>query len=98
MSTQINQGSLSAYRRTKSRTCRLGKFTEDIEHYDPQMGHKPGRLQTVPDALSRIPGQHEAEPEHTNWFIEMREGKDDTECNTECDGEESATDELEPKI
>jgi hypothetical protein len=58
-------------------TRRLGKFMEEIEHYDPQIGYRPGRLQTVPDALSRIPGQREeGNPASMDRFMEIGEGED----------------------
>jgi transposase InsO family protein len=58
---------------------------EEIEHYDPQIGYRPGRLQTVPDALSRIPGQREeGDPASTDRFMEIEEGEgehDDADDN-----------------
>jgi len=48
----------------------------EIEHYDPQIGYRPGRLQTVPDALSRMPGQHEeGELASAERFMELGEGE-----------------------
>jgi hypothetical protein len=48
----------------------------EIEHYDPQIGYRPGRLQTVLDALSRMPGQHEkGEPASAEGFMELGEGE-----------------------
>jgi hypothetical protein len=47
-------------------TKRLGKFMNEIEHYDPKIECRPGRLQVVPDALSRIPGaRDEGDPADT---------------------------------
>ena len=61
-------------------TRRLGKFMEEIEHYDPQIGYRPSRLQTVPDALSRIPGQREeGEPASAGRFMELGEGEGEDE-------------------
>src|SRR5256885_1806953 len=63
-------------------TRRLGKFMEEIEHYDPQIGYRPGRLQTVPDALSRISGQCETgDPASTDRFFEMEEGEEASDNN-----------------
>src|ERR1700738_4863013 len=59
---------------------------EEIEHYDPQIGYGPGRLQTVPDALSRIPGQREeGDPASTDRFMEIEEGEGDIDIDD--DGE-----------
>jgi hypothetical protein len=79
-------------------TRRLGKFMEEIEHYDPQIGYRPGRLQTVPDALSRIPGQREeGEPASAERFMELGEGEGEEEGdeNREHDDvDERARDEI----
>jgi transposase InsO family protein len=75
---RTDHSSLSVYRQKRPMTRRLGKFMEEIEHYDPQIGYRPGRLQTVPDALSRIPGQREeGEPASTDRFLEIGEGEGD---------------------
>src|SRR5437764_4381990 len=77
-----DHASLSVYRQKKPMTRRLGKFMEEIEHYDPQIGYRPGRLQTVPDALSRISGQRETgDPASTDRFFEMEEGEDASDNN-----------------
>jgi len=77
---RTDHASLSVYRQKKPMTRRLGKFMEEIEHYDPQIGYRPGRLQTVPDALSRIPGQREeGEPASAERFLELGEGEGDGE-------------------
>jgi hypothetical protein len=53
-------------------TKRLGKFMNEIEHYDPMIEYRPGRLQVVPDALSRIPGAREdGDPADTDRFTLM---------------------------
>ena len=36
--------------------------TSNIEHYDPVITYRPGKLQTVPDALSRRPGVNLEDP------------------------------------
>src|SRR5579859_323246 len=71
-------------------TRRLGKFMEEIEHYDPQFGYRPGRLQTVPDSLSRISGQREdGEPASTSTdkLLEIGEGEGDSENDDDDDGD-----------
>jgi len=79
---RTDHASLSVYRQKKPMTRRLGKFMEEIEHYDPQIGYRPGRLQTVPDALSRISGQRETgDPASTDRFFEMEEGEDASDNN-----------------
>jgi hypothetical protein len=55
---------------------------EEIEHYDPQIGYRPGCLQIVPDALSRMPGQHEeGEPASAERLMELGEGEGEDEGN-----------------
>src|SRR5579859_2949284 len=74
-----DHASLSVYHQKKPMTRRLGKFMEEIEHYDPQIGYRPGRLQTVSDSLSRISGlREEGEPVSTDSdrFLEIGEGED----------------------
>ena len=74
---RTDHASLSVYRQKRPMTRRLGKFMEEIEHYDPQIGYRPGRLQTVPDALSRIPGQREeGDPASVDRFMEIEEGEE----------------------
>src|SRR3981189_2591694 len=59
---------------------------EKIEHYDPQIGYRPGRLQTVPDALSRIPGQkEEGDPASTDRFMEIGEGEGDIDIDIDIE-------------
>ena len=49
----------------------------DIEHYDLKFIYRPGHLQTVPDALSRMPGlSEEGDPADTSLFqTELSETK-----------------------
>src|SRR5579859_4422875 len=79
---RTDHASLSVYRQKKPMTRRLGKFMEEIEHYDPQIGYRPGRLQTVPDSLSRISSQLEdGEPASTSSdrLLEIGEGESDSD-------------------
>src|SRR6202035_3832910 len=79
---RTDHASLDVYRQKRPMTRRLGKFMEEIEHYDPQIGYRPGRLQTVPDALSRIPGQREeGDPASTDRFMEIEEGEGDIDID-----------------
>src|SRR5205085_11155939 len=79
---RTDHASLSVYRQKKPMTRRLGKFMEEIEHYDPQIGYRPGRLQTVPNTLSHISGQRETgDPASTDRFFEMEEGEDASDNN-----------------
>ena len=48
--------SLRTYRTKNPMTRRLTRFMNDIEHFDPTFIYRPGHLQKVPDALSRMPG------------------------------------------
>ena len=50
-------------------TKRLARFMDEVEHYDPTIVCRPGKLQVVPDALSRMAGQSEGEPADTDRFI-----------------------------
>src|SRR5579859_1417067 len=53
-------------------TKQLGKFMNEIEHYDSMIEYHPGCLQVVPDALSHIPGAREdGDPADTNHFTLM---------------------------
>src|SRR5579859_4055106 len=64
--------SLRVYRTKRPMTKRLGKFMNEIEHYDPMIEYRPGRLQVVPDALSHIPGAREdGDPADTDRFTLM---------------------------
>jgi transposase InsO family protein len=83
---RTDHASLSVYRQKRPMTRRLGKFMEEIEHYDPQIGYRPGRLQTVPDALSRIPGQkEEGDPASTDRFMKIGEGEGDIDIDIDID-------------
>jgi len=90
--------SLSVYRQKNPMTRRLGKFMEEIKYYDPQIGYRPGRLQTVPDALSRIPGQREeGEPASAERFMELGEGEgNEGDDRAHDDVDERARDEDTP--
>jgi len=71
--------SLSTFR-SKTRTRRMERFISEIEHYDPKITYRPGPLQTVPDALSRIPGQREeGEPASADRFLEIEDEEDEVE-------------------
>ena len=50
-------------------TKRLTRFIDEVEHYDPTIVYRPGKLQVVPDALSRMAGQSEGEPADTHRFM-----------------------------
>lgn len=66
--------SLETYRTKKHLTPRLVRFMQDIEHYNPLFTYRRGLLQTVPDALSRIPGlQEEGEPADTERFYYIQD-------------------------
>lgn len=76
--------------RSKAPTRRLGRFIGEIEHYDPTITYRPGRLQTVPDALSRIPGQREeGEPASTERFAAVDGSEEEVVAR---DGEERGGD------
>ena len=68
--------SLSTFR-SKTRTRRMERFIGEIEHYDPKITYRPGALQTVPDALFRIPGQREeGELASADRFLKIEEEED----------------------
>ena len=68
--------SLQRYRTKNPITKRLARFMYDIEHYDPKFIYRPGHLQKVPDALSRMPGLTEqGDPADTNHLFELSEAK-----------------------
>jgi len=50
-------------------TKRLARFMDEVEHYDPTIVYRPGKLQVVSNALSRMAGQSEGEPADTDRFI-----------------------------
>jgi RNase H-like domain found in reverse transcriptase len=67
---------------------RLTQCINEIEHYDPALSYRPGKLQVVPDGLSRRPGnREEGEPADIDRFVEVEEvaEKDDDDA----EGEES---------
>ena len=54
---------------------------EESKHYDPQIGYRLGRLQTVLDSIS---GQlEEGEPESTDRFLEIGDGEDENDNNND---------------
>jgi len=63
---------LKLFRSKQLTTKRLTRFIGEIEHYDPLFTYRPGKLQTVPDALSRKPGvKEEGLPADTDRFMEI---------------------------
>src|SRR5438552_3477298 len=70
--------SLRTYRTKNPMTKRLVRFMNDIKHFDPTFVYRPGHLQKVPDALSRMPGLREegnpADTEHL-FNIELSHSK-----------------------
>ena len=68
--------SLKVYRTKRPMTRRLARFMDEIEHYDPTIIYRPGKLQVVPDALSRLAGRCEGPPADTDRFQGMEDGKD----------------------
>ena len=50
-------------------TKHLARFMDEVEHYDPTIVYRPGKLQGVPDVLSRMAGQSEGEPADTDRFL-----------------------------
>ena len=55
ISIRSDYESLRTYRSKNPMTKRLVKFMHDIEHFDLIFIYRPGHLQKVPDALSRMP-------------------------------------------
>jgi RNase H-like domain found in reverse transcriptase len=66
--------SRKVYRTKRPMTKRLARFMDEIEHYDPTIVYRPGKLQVVPDALSRMAGRCEGEPADTDHFQGMDDG------------------------
>jgi hypothetical protein len=61
--------SLKTFRTKNPMTRRLTRFINDIEHFNPTFMYRPGRLQKVPDALSRRPGlKEEGKPADSSEF------------------------------
>jgi len=57
-------------------TRRLVRFINDIEHFDPKFIYRPGHLQKVPDALSRMPGlKEEGDPADTSHLFEIEQSE-----------------------
>ena len=56
ISIRTDHESLRTYRSKNPMTKRLVRFMHDIEHFDPTFIYRPGHLQKVPDALSRMAG------------------------------------------
>ena len=55
---------------------RLERFMEGVEHFDPTFIYRPGKLQVVPDALSRISGLREDDvPADVDFFVMYDEGE-----------------------
>jgi RNase H-like domain found in reverse transcriptase len=68
--TRTDHESLENYWSKYPMTKRLtrDRFLGDIEHFDPTFQYRPGPLQIVPDALSRMPGSQEGEPADMQQF------------------------------
>ena len=49
------------------RTGRRGRWALELDTYDFIIKHRPGKIHTNADALSRRPGETEQFPEDTNW-------------------------------
>jgi RNase H-like domain found in reverse transcriptase len=76
--------SLKLFRTKAVLPRRLMRFINEIEHYDPAVSYRPGKLQVVPDGLSRRPGnREEGEPADTDRFIEVEEVAEGTEQEEE---------------
>ncbi|HTS08815.1 MAG TPA: reverse transcriptase domain-containing protein [Candidatus Eisenbacteria bacterium] len=69
--------SLKVYRTKRPMTKRLARFMDEVEHYDPTIVYRPGKLQVVPDALSRMAGQSEGEPADTDRFMAIEQTNTD---------------------
>ena len=66
--------SLQSYRTKNPMTKRLVRFIKDIEYFDPKFIYRPGHLQKVPDALSRMPGlKEEGDPADTSHLFEIEQ-------------------------
>ena len=70
--------SLKGFRTQKHVSKRLARFMDEIEHFDPVFVYRPGKLQIVPDALSRMPGlRSEGEPVDSEGLLEVEDGRND---------------------
>ena len=49
---ELRTKALKVYRTKRPMTKCLARFMDEIEHYDPTIIYRPGKLQVVPDALS----------------------------------------------
>jgi len=70
--------SLKVYRTKCPMTKRLARFMNEIEHYDPLIIYRPGKLQIIPNALSRMPGVCEGPPADTDRFMAVTETENAT--------------------
>jgi hypothetical protein len=85
--------SLETYCTKRLLTPRLIRFMQDIEHYNPLFTYRRGLLQTVPDALSRIPGlREEGAPADTERFYCIRDFlfEAETESDSDLEGSEKS--------
>jgi len=72
--------SLKGFRTKKHITKRLARFMGEIEHFDPIFVYRPGKMQVVTDALSRMPGQREeGEPANKDNCVAIGEERGDRE-------------------
>jgi len=55
----------------------------EIEHYNPTIVYRPGKLQVVPDALSRMTGRCEGPPADTDRFQAMESGSSESGDSSE---------------
>jgi hypothetical protein len=67
----MDHESLKVYRTKRPMTKRFARFIGEIEYYDPTIVYRPGKLQMVPDALSRMAGRCEGPPVDTDRFQAM---------------------------
>ena len=78
--------SLKGFRTQKYPAKRLTRFINEIEHFNPIIAYQPGKLQIVPDALSRMPGlREEGEPADTDNFLTVEETTNNSEQGEEDD-------------
>src|SRR5947199_7570136 len=78
--------SLKGFRTQKYPAKRLTRFINEIEHFNPIIAYQPGKLQIVPDALSRMPGlREEGEPADTDNFLTVEKTTNNSEQGEEDD-------------
>jgi transposase InsO family protein len=77
--------SLKVYRTKRPMTKRLARFMGEIEHYDPTIVYRPGKLQVVPDALSRMAGRCEGPPADTDRFQAMENSSESGDSSEDGD-------------